>query len=215
MKKILVVLVIILCCGCTAKYEINFIDDTIQDNLTITYSRTGQSNSDIDASFSDSFYAIGRDKLYNFRNLSDDKNVIVNLNYDYKYVDYLSANVPNSCFDYFKLVEDDEKYYFLAGGAFKCGYYAYEYLDSLDVVINTNHKVIENNADEIEDEKYIWHIDKNEKNFELKFVVNKNVVVPKKKINYKAILYVFAAIVSAFALVVIIIFIRHIFVNRI
>ena len=55
MKKLLFLLFVLLCCGCSAKYEIIFIDDNISDSLTITYPRDGQTDSQINDNFSNSF----------------------------------------------------------------------------------------------------------------------------------------------------------------
>lgn len=175
MKKFLFILAILLCCGCSAKYEIDFIDDTISDNLTVTYERNGETDSQINESFSESFYAIGRDAIYNFDNKSTNDNIIINFGYDYNVYNFGSANIPKSCFNIFKFITDDDKYYLFAQGAFKCSYYAYEYLDSLDIVIRTNHVVVENNADEVDGDEYIWHVDPNIDDFSLRFIVDQAV----------------------------------------
>lgn len=215
MKKFMILLFILLCCGCNAKYEINIIDDNISDSLTVSYERTGETISQINDSFSDSFYAIGRSSLYDFKNMSTDNDVIINLNYDYGSDFFKSANIPNSCFEHFSFLSDDDKYYLFAGGTFKCSYYAYEYLDSLDIIINTNHNVIENNADEVVDDKYVWHINKEDNNQEIKFIISKVADKKKKKINYKLLLYISSAVGLFLLLIVVSLVIRHRHVNKI
>ncbi len=215
MKKYIILLFILLCCGCSAKYEISFIDDNISDSLTVTYPRNGQTDSQINDNFSNSFYSIGRSNLYNFKNLSNDNDVIINLSYNYSSDFYKSSNIPNSCFEHFKFMNDDDKYYLFASGTFKCGYYAYEYLDSLDIIINTNHDVIENNADEVIDDKYIWHVNTADNNFELKFITSKEFHTEKKKINYQFLMYVSISVISFLLVIIIALLIRHKRVNKI
>ena len=193
MKKYLVLFLIILCCGCSAKYNISFIDDKITDEIVVSYERSGESNDDIIETFSDAFNSIGRDKFYNFKDMSDNYNVNAHLNYEFDVNNYDDANIPNSCFETFKFLSDDEKYYLFAQGAFKCGYYAYEELDSLDVVISTNHAVLENNADEVDNNKYVWHIDSNSDNVNIRFVVKKK-TASKIESRNKGIFVLFGSI---------------------
>jgi hypothetical protein len=213
MKKYFII-ILLLCCGCSAKYELKFIDDKITDNLTVTYKRTDETDSQINDSFSSSFYSIGRTNLYNFKNLSDKENIIVDLSYDYNINQYNSANIPNSCFDSFNFLTDDKKYYIFAQGDFKCSYYAYETLDSLDVVITSNHIVEEHNADSVKDNKYIWHIDPSSSNVNIKFVVKKE-TKNIKRIDYKSIMIISLSVASVILLLIIFLAIRNKFVNRI
>ncbi len=175
MKKIFILLFVFLCCGCSAKYEISFIDNYITDNLSVTYKRNNETNSQIDSLFSNSFYSLGREKLYNYKNNSNSSFISFDLSYKYDVNDYAIANIPNNCFTNYQFFKENDKYYFFADGSFKCGYYAYEYLDSLDIVISTNHVVFDDNSDEQKNGKYIWHVDPNTDDFSLRFVVSDNV----------------------------------------
>lgn len=215
MKKYLILGLIILCCGCSAKYNISFIDDKIDDELIITYERNGETNDEINEMFFDSFNSIGRDDFYSFKNLSSNKDIKASLSYEFSTENYTSANIPNSCFEVFKFLSDEDKYYLLAQGTFKCGYYAYEELDSLDVIINTNHVVLENNADEVKDNKYIWHISTYDEDVNIRFVVKNEVVKNSYKINYKNILIISGCVVSVLAIIGLLMFARYKRVNKI
>ena len=194
MKKYLVLFLVILCCGCSAKYNINFIDDKITDEIVVSYERYGETDDDIEGLFYNTFSLIhDSDKFYSFKNLSTDENVIGKLSYEFNASNYDDSYIPNSCFESFRLLDDDDKYYLFAQGAFKCDYYAYEELDSLDIVINTNHAVLENNADEVSNNKYVWHIDPNSDNVNIKFVVKKK-TAGKLKIKNKGVLVLFGSI---------------------
>lgn len=207
MKKILIIVFVFLCCGCSAKYEIELNDDRVYDNLSVSFNRDGITSAEIDQFYSDSFYALGRDKLYNYKNLSSSSNFTINYNYDYSIDEYSLSNIPNSCFDGFKFFSDDDKYYLFVSGVFKCNYYEYISLDSLDIVISTNHSVLDNNADEVINGKYIWHVDSNEQDFSLQFITEKsNKKIEKNNLNFEIIMYVgigglFFLIIALFILI--------------
>ena len=181
MKKMIFLALILLCCGCRARYELTFNDNTISDNLSVSYPNNGVSNSQIDSIYSNSFYALGRDHLYNYRNNSSNSTILINYSYDYNVSEFDLANIPNNCFTDFNFVNEDNKYYFFVDGMFKCGYYAYEHLDSLDIVISTNHVVIQENADEKKNGKYIWHVNPDNESFSLRFVTSEKI----KNNNFK------------------------------
>ena len=101
----------------------------------------------------------------------------VNLNYTHSFGndEYSKAFVPNSCFSSFNFIKEDDKYYFIADGDFLCRHIANVYFDSLDIVISTNHVVIQDNADEKKNGKYIWHVNPDSETFSLNFVVSSQV----------------------------------------
>ena len=202
MKKFLAIIFLLLCCACSAKYEIKFVDDNVYDNLSVSFSRQGLTDSQVDEFYSNSFYAIGRNKLYSFKNDSTTDNIVINYNYAYASNEFSTANIPNSCFDIFKFFSDDDKYYLFASGVFKCSYQEYVKLDSLDIVIDTNHVVLENNADEVKDNKYIWHVDMNASDFSLRFITKKNVQSNKVNNNYIDKIFIGLGIVGAVTLII-------------
>lgn len=218
MKKKLVLLVLfIFCCGCSAKYELNFLDDKISENLTVKFDRGNLTDNDIKSFYSNSFYAIGRDKLYKFdSSKSNRKNININLNYVFDVSEFTHSNIANSCFEYFSFLSDDSKYYIFANGAFRCLTYEYVNLDSADIVISTNHKVLENNADEVKRGKYIWHINKDSKlDTSIKFVVDRSVDKSIPKIDYKSIIIGFSVVIASGLLIVVLMAIKNKKVNKI
>ena len=208
MKKFLIIITLLLCCACSARYEIELVDDKVHDNLSVSFDRQGLTDSQVSDFYSGSFYALGRDKIYNFSNNRVSDKIMINYNYDYRINEFSNANIPNSCFDIFKFFGDDDKYYLFASGVFKCSYQEYVKLDSLDIVVSTNYTVLENNADEVKDDKYIWHVDVNSSDFSLRFITNKQKINEKKKsINivqvslYIGIFGVVALVVALFVLI--------------
>ena len=189
MKKGIIILAIFICCGCSAKYEISLIDDEITDNLTVSYARSDETSSELNEFYSDSIYALNN-SFYKFIDKSTNNEVKLNFNYEFSTSNYNSAILPNSCFETFSFLSDEDKYYIFTDGAFKCNYYEYVDLDSFDVVVNTNHVVLENNADEVKNNKYIWHVDPNSDDVNIKFVVKKKTSNKFKFINKNALIAV-------------------------
>lgn len=168
---------ILLCCGCKARYEVKFNNNIISDKLSVTYSK----DDEVIRSFApDPLFAL--DNIQYDVNINNTNNYI-NSNYTYNFdVDnYSKAFVPNSCFSSFNFIKDEDKYYFIADGEFLCRHIANRYFDSLDIVISTNHPVIQSNADEIKNGKYVWHVDSSDENFSLRFVVSEKT----KSSNFK------------------------------
>lgn len=171
MKKLYILICILLCCGCKARYEIKFNDNKIDDRLSVTYSK----NDEIFRSFvSEPILAIDNVPYdLNENNTGD----YVNLNYTHSFSvdEYSKARIPSSCFTNYNFIEEDNKYYFVIDGDFLCRHIAYNYFDSLDIVISTNHVVIENNAGEVKNGKYIWHVNPDDETFSLRFIISKSV----------------------------------------
>ena len=191
LKKILSILFILICCGCNAKYELDFTDDKIVEKLTVSTNSNNMSNEDIYEKYNKSITTIGGKNYYNFE-IKENKNDSLKLNYNYEFntSNFNTSYITKNCFSTFKFANDEEKYYILAQGNFKCLYYQYAKLDSLDVSIKTNHNVIENNADEVKNNEYIWHIDLNNiENINIKLITDNKVSKQSKKekntIKYK------------------------------
>lgn len=79
----------------------------------------------------------------------------ITLSYTYKEDDYNNSNVFNSCFGdtYF---ESDDNYYVINGdNQFKC-----LVKDKVKVVVETDYRVIDSNADKVIGNKYVWYFTK-------------------------------------------------------
>lgn len=171
MRKICILICILLCCGCKARYEIKFNDNKIDDQLSVTYSKADEM-----------FRSFAPDPLYALDNIPYDLKIndigdYINLNYAHSFVDdeYSKAFVPSSCFSSFNFIKEDDRYYFIADGEFLCRHVANVYYDSLDIVISTNHVVVQDNADEKKNGKYIWHISPDSETFSLRFITSTKV----------------------------------------
>lgn len=110
----------------------------------------------------------------NFFNKQINKNKIT-LSYDHEDNEYKNSIVFNSCFSK-TYYDSTDNYYVIKGyDQFKC-----LYKDKIEVIIKTDHKVIDSNANKVKNNEYIWYF--NEENY-----MNQDlyIQVSKTKLNEK------------------------------
>ena len=119
--------------------------------------------------------------IYNLNENNKGDSISLNYNYSFDTVQYSRAFIPSSCFSNYNFIEEEDNYYFIVDGEFLCRHIANNYFDSLDIVISTNHVVLQNNANEIKNGKYIWHVSPEDENFSLRFITSKDVINTNSK----------------------------------
>ena len=99
----------------------------------------------------------------------------ISLSFLYKDNSFQRSYIFNNCFDNF-IYDSTSNYYVIQGaGAFKC-----LINDKEKVVIQSNYRVIDHNADKVIGNKYIWNFNrKNNLNHELYIQISKKYKAPK------------------------------------
>jgi len=70
---------------------------------------------------------------------------------------------------HYRIEINDNIVSFYSGNEFTC-YEYYDNLETINIVLNTNYKVISSNADSVEDNKYMWTITEDgNKNIEISY----------------------------------------------
>ncbi len=168
-KLILPIICLFFFTGCTQQYNLIITDEMIKENINVKLENTDENKSLV----LQNFYPIHADinKIYQKKITEDSQFINVNLSYNYSPTDFSSANSFNECFTNKKMIlNNKEYYYFELSGVTNC---ITNY--NLDINIITENKVIFNNADKRNGNKYIWHIDPNNKNdFNLKIKIQKD-----------------------------------------
>lgn len=104
---------------------------------------------------------------YNKKDISTSLKLGINYSFRHKQKDYGDSNIVNTCYDFdYKIV--DNKILFETTSVFKC-FSKYQMLDSVEVNLNTNCKVIDENSDKKIENNYIWNITKTSVNKKIKF----------------------------------------------
>lgn len=179
MKKIFAILFLILLSGCTTNYNLKISNDSFEENISVHIDKseipsyTGGEvetddqitpflNNDYSALFSDN-------NAYYEKNRTDFDNYIqVDMNYNYSEEEFSDSNSLKLCFSDYEFTYEDS-YYIHAYGEFYC-----LYSDDINISIETNNKVIKNNADSVNGNVYTWNVNKNNvRNVNIEFEVEK------------------------------------------
>lgn len=168
MKNKLILLfvgVLLLLTGCSANYNIEIYNDTINENIEL-YDNSSISADDNKQKIETIFikYFDSTDMLYmrKFKTFSDEVKNRYYLTEDssYKLDEYQNQlEYFRNCCRSIELSDDGKYINFRTLGYFKW-FEQYEELDSIQIKIKSNHKVKEHNADSTNRYEYIWNIDR-------------------------------------------------------
>ena len=206
-KYMLIIALIIVLTGCKSIYKLEIKDGVFKENIFIN--TAGDDNNNIKYFSDNKFYAI-MDGASNFIEYKKKiKNDEVKFSYVYKNEDeYRESTILKTCFKAYSVI-DQGKYYILStSNGIKC---ATEedavLLDDLDVVIKSNHKLKETNADIIDDYKYTWHFNKDnykDGNVYIKLYKNKYVFNYENEFTIQVIIiavFVLTILISTFIII--------------
>ena len=184
MKKIFVLFILLLLCGCDVKYNIEFKNDKVYEKFSIKLNNEKEANSIKYFNTNDLYASIIPDMIkYEKDVLKDNDTTKFNYSYVYDIDNYSNSMALSSCFKGYNILKEKNYYLITTSEGLKCMTSDYStIIDNLDIVIETNHKLIDTNADEVSNNKYVWHI--NKKNYKTKSIMLK--VYQKKYVfNYK------------------------------
>ena len=160
MKKIIIILIlsIFLLSGCSVQYNLEINKEGFKENISI-----GKFDADNVEGFQYlTPYAIVNGVNQEFYKL-DYSNQILNLSYDYGVYNYDMSEALNQCYDMSNFSYDNNYYYILTSGEFKCLSYMGYTTDEVRINIKSDYNVVESNADLVENNVYTWIINKNNK----------------------------------------------------
>ena len=199
MKKIIILICVLFLTGCNATYEITIKDNKIKEKLTLI--ELDQSLFDVEDdtgwTLRDVFESQITNKKdefsvekYTVKDLSD--NDKLGLEYNSKDTKSLiNSSAINQCYENPKINIDEDLIEFSTGSTFKC-YEYYNNLETITIVLKTNHEVVSSNAQTVEDNEYTWVLDKDsEKNIEFSYKIKE-----VKEFNFITILAVVIAILA-------------------
>lgn len=159
MKKILILIALLFLTGCDIKYNLNFEDDKIEENIKVIIPKSEKEKyNDL---INSTPYAIldGIDQIeYNhkFRKLL--KNNIGYYNYVYSFSDFGRSYYGKSCFNALSFTKNDNTYTLSTSKGFQCMVLNYNKVDNIEITITSDRYVLDSNADIVKGKKYIWNI---------------------------------------------------------
>lgn len=162
MKKIIIVLIsLLLLTGCTIDYNLVIDKDSIKEAITGTAYKEEYEVREEDTSLNLFYTFINEDvnPLISGNGLytKDIKEIDNGINYKYDFIyknNYDKSKIINSCFENNNVKETDTYYSIELSGEFYC-----LYSDKININVISNYVVLENNAKEVNGNKYSWVID--------------------------------------------------------
>lgn len=160
-KIVVVFVVLLLLTGCTINYDLTINENSIDEKISGNVNKSEYQLSDEDTS-PNLFYTLINgdvpalvvgDDLYK----KDISELEDKLNYNYSYTynnNFDKSRIINSCFENHIISETDKYYHIELSGKFYC-----LYSDKININVTSNYEVIDNNADKINGNKYVWTID--------------------------------------------------------
>lgn len=173
----LLLMIIILCSGCSSELYYKFDEDKIESKITIEYNSEEFKNylkntegglenknyTDLEIKMNSeemfNSYKINGFKDNDFKQYSgkltqnNDKYTYV-YNFEYKYNEFKNNNIFNNCFLSPVIKEDKDAYYFALYGDFTC-----RYSEGMKLVIDAPGKLLSSNSNDVKNGKAIWTID--------------------------------------------------------
>lgn len=166
-KIIFLTLMIFAITGCSAEYNLTISKDKFSETVKILEKESIVSENVEKQEFSNTV----ANSLANFEGIRSDlnrKKIIENdkvgyqYSYDYEVKSYSMTPSPVAeCYESFEIKNNDNEIEIKTSEQFLC-YNNYPMIDEFKVIINSNYKLIESNADFIENGKYTWNINYNE-----------------------------------------------------
>ena len=207
-KKIILLFSLILLTGCSAEYNLTIVNDSYKEELNVDNVKIDNISDlilplyyDIDEYDIDKVKP-GDDGFYNAK---IDKNSYSLFN-TFNFSSFIKSTLLNSCYDKVDVVKNSKNIYISTVGDFKC-YNNYK-VDDIKVNIISKYKLVDTNADSINNNVYSWNINKDnlDKGIYIEFVLpkksekKKKIFINNKKNFY---LFLFQASLILFLLVII------------
>lgn len=140
--------------GCTADYELSFINGVFSEHIVIKEEMRNNSNEMfgiMELKKNPNLAKIDDDNSYKYSFSSDGKNNILTLDFVYDELSFDKSLVYNDCFRYRNYIDGKDYYYIKLEGDMAC-----EYLESANIKFMTDKFVIMTNATKKDEEKGIY-----------------------------------------------------------
>ncbi len=176
MKKKVVLLIIIglFLTGCSNEYNLSIEGDNINEEIVSTIPNSDihvQTEEEIAAGIesddqitpfinNDQYPFINNTKDKYIKNVSKDgNNTIVKLKYQYTLDNFKKSRVYNECFEKSQILREDGYIRLSFVGEFNC-----LYGDNLNINIKTDREVVNDTADDVDNNVYQWNINESNQN---------------------------------------------------
>lgn len=167
-KFLLLIISVFLLSGCSAEYNLTINEDTMEEDINAIFDKARESEyaSNMEQIRRTAYYNFDtrENEYYTFNKREDDNNIILNYNYEYTGNNLYKSEAASRC--YYKRIVNvtDENITINTDNQVACLFKDGEReIDDITVNIRTDLIVLENNADEVNDNVYTWYI--NDQNY--------------------------------------------------
>ena len=207
-KKILLLIIPIILTGCSAKYDINFDENKIHDNIEIyedskkINTATEEQENQINDLLLDweNGYDFYKRELY-----TTDKITGYRYTFDFNYDEYDAMSQLRRCYEEFEFNYETNKIRLITSDEFLCGTY-YPDTKEIEINITSKYEITSANADKHENNTYTWIVNKNNyKDHSINLIIDKTKEYkePKEKIlSTKQILVLILFVVLVIILII-------------
>lgn len=177
MKKLGIVFIVFLLCGCSSKYQLNIDGNKISEKINFSVAKSQFQETSEDGPSSGIYtkdtldylnlydiYAIKGSQKYSYeKQIAADGDILTyDLEYHYLNDQFKDSRVINECFENHEILIDKNKISIHLSGKFRC---LGNMGDNLEFKIVTNNKIESANIDYgILDKEYVWNINEENKN---------------------------------------------------
>lgn len=171
-KFISIFFITLLLCGCSAEYNLTINEDSMSEVITFYLDKTSENQKRFDdISKRKEISNYGEKEILNYYNVNTKENdENYQIDYKYKYTaiknennmmeninDLTQYSYLSQCYSDSSITESNGIMSIKAEGNFGC---LYEGIEDVTVKINTDLKILDNNADQVSGNTYIWNINK-------------------------------------------------------
>lgn len=197
-KIYFILLLVIFLTGCSVDYQVDIMGGKISETATFKLYKSNVLNDSpyytlqqmSDQYFMSSDFLITQEKKEYFNKDYG----LVDLKNTYNIKGYLDSYALSICYSAYNVLKENNTIHLSTSNKFLC-YDEFSELSNVNVIIKTNHNVIEHNADEVVDNKYKWNITlDNSNNKPIKFVVSEDYNNPPNKFKNTSSLLIAIAI---------------------
>ena len=170
-KKIIILFAIVLfLTGCKATVNIDINKNKITENIEVTASDSTEhlkiknwSGFPLETNYDnymDNYLLNDTEKKQGVRYydvINDDNSFKTTVSSSFNFSSYQNSSIVNNCFEYFRVIEEDNIVTFYTSTGLRCSFYNY------DIVVKTPYNVVSNNAHKVDSDTntYTWSVNRN------------------------------------------------------
>ena len=198
MKRIFIILLLTLfISGCTAEYNIKIKENTIDENTSLTIEKNLLNETFYDVLINDNSVYLDEKDRYSIEEQEKGNNTIFSYKYTHDIDKFKESRIINWCYHDKSIINTSDELIISTKGSFDCANReSNSYIESAKINIETDLKVLENNADEIHGNVYTWIV--NEDNYRNKPIYIK---IEKNNNNLENINFVYLFLIIIFVLI--------------